>query len=272
MDKNRYVNIESIDLNEMSKDLYFRGYLFQYQNVDKLEYQNQNSIIYINYDDNTQNLKNDVYSFNPNITNLLTNKKTFQNIWKIIPENITKVIIGDQIISEYHQNKYTYYPFLCTNDDEILDYLIENKDKIEKITKIRDHFNNSCLVELSVNRCYKTINFIFEYLIENNEKYLINLINEHNILNKTIYSYLIEYFGSVDKGDNIVNYMLKYISDDNLNRIDNSNSSILLELLLKNKFDIAETIIHRVDPKVLNTKELAYGISPQYILNQKLQI
>lgn len=256
MESIRYDNIIDLNIDQLMTDLYFRGYLFQHSNVKTLKYDNQDSIIYVNYDTNTQNLITDLNAINPNVKYFFTNKHTLCNTWKLIPNFIQRVYLGDMIIDDYPINKYTYYGILCDNDNEIYDYLNQYPSQIDKMITIKNHFGENCIYNMVVNKCFRSIQFIIYYLKITDESKLANILNEVNINNKTLYSHLLEFnFTDVEE-------LFSYITDTSLNTLDNNNSSILWESANKNKIDLVRKIIPRVSQKILETRDVLYNTTP----------
>jgi len=263
MSINKYVNIESLNLNEIMNDIYFRSYLFEYQSIEKMNYINENSIIYLN-----SNINNEIQNINFNIKNLITNRSTIIKIMNFIPNNINKIITGDLIIDNFQENKFKYYCWLSDNDDEILKYLNQNQDKILEIVNIKNIFNDSCLMELTLNKCFNSIKYILDYLKHNYHTEFINLINSYNFKNKTSFGKMVEYnFYYISEYSN-------YILDSTLQLIEeNNNSNLTLELLYKGKFDIAFNFINRLkqfSPQTLLIRDNIYNKNIMDFCNNNL--
>jgi hypothetical protein len=264
MTTNKYININTINETDIMSELYFKSYLFEYKSINTLEYNNEDAIIYIN---NNYDLYNqDISNINSNIKYLLTDRSTLKKIWKILPSHINKIICGDIIINDFQNNKFKYYCWLSENDDEILNNLINNQHNINDIIKIKNSFNDNCIMELSLNKCNKTIKYIFEFLKLNNFNSFIELLNDHNNKYKTTFGKMIEY--DIKNLDNYVNY----ISDNSLQFIEeNSNSNITLELLFKNKYHLAIQFINRlknINPLILTICDNYYDKSIQDFINE----
>ncbi len=253
-----YINQKDINFNEFQTILYFSGFTFKYIKTEDLEYNGEDSIIYINYDMNRETHEIDMINIHSNIKNIYTNEHTLIKIRDYIPENIENIYTGDLTIEEYQNNKYKYYCFITTNDNEILDKLRQmNEKEIEQVLKIRNRFKDDIMMKLVINRCHKSLEYMIEYIERKGIEEKKEIYNRRDKNNKTLIIKMIEN-GFMEE----FNRIYQYIEDETINILDDRNNNIISELLYKNQKKMIEKILREreINKKILmNGEDLYYG-------------
>ena len=267
-----YINRDEINFEEFQTELYFSGFTFKYIKIEDLDYNGEDSIIYINYDMNIQTHITDMMNIHSNIKNIYTNYHTLIKIANYIPETIENVYTGDITINNYYMNKKKYFIFLSNNEEDIIDKLrrLETEEMTE-ILEIKNRFNEDVIMELVKSRYTKAIEYIVDWVEENKEiEYRREIYNRYNINKKSLYVMLVE------QGiKEIIKRIIGYITDDILNLMDSKGNNLILEMIYKGEdreyINMIRKIIGRVRKEVITNKEIYYNNSIDMINDSYLK-
>jgi hypothetical protein len=257
-----YINKSEIDMDEIETELYFSGFAYKYIKTEELDYRGEDSIIYINYDMNTETHKIDMMNIHTKIRNLYTNNHTLMKIKGNIPENIENIYTGEIKIERYHENKEKYIIYIMNDEEKILEKMRMKEDReIREMLKIRDRFEEDIIMELVKKRLTRGIKYMIEWIEEKMEEgEREEIYNRKNKNNKTLYVMLIEN-GMIE----IVRMIIKYITDENINTVDTKGNNIILEMITKCEkreyVEMIRKIIKRVRKEVIKNKESYYNCS-----------
>jgi len=267
-----YINRDEINFEEFQTELYFSGFTFKYIKTEDLDYNGEDSIIYINYDMNTETHMIDMMNIHCNIKNIYTNYHTLIKIANYIPETIENVYTGDITINNYYMNKKKYFIFIMNNEEDIIDKLrrLETEEMTE-ILKIKNRFNEDVIMELVKLRYIRAIEYIVDWMEENKEiEYRREIYNRYNINDKSLYVMLVE------QGiKEITKRIIGYIEDEIINLVDRKGNNLILEMIYKGEdreyINMIRKIIGRVRKEVITNKEIYYNNSIDIISDSYLK-